>query len=347
MRKEREVTTPPAQERALTEQEIKANDRAKKRAYAFSSMVNFLLPPIKLFAGITGHSAALIADAINSLLDICANIITYIFLHISAKPKEDDEHIYGHGKYEIVGSLLIALSMLVTGVLIVFGSCRTFYDYFREGVLPKSPELIALWVAITTVVLKLLTYFYTEQKAKETRSDALHAQAMDHISDVFSASAVVIGVIGARLIPGEGTLFEPLAAIIVGGLIIRSGIGVYRPAILKLTDSTVDPETVEEIRSVVETVPGATSPHHIMARMIGSETLSIELDIRANGLLTLYEAHDIASETEQVLLDHFGARTHVVVHMEPSHPYRHTRDFMRRRPDLCDPDSGEPLPDRE
>lgn len=344
MREEREVV--PPHDRAVTEQEIEANEREKTRAYAFSSLVNFLLPPIKLFAGITGHSAALIADAINSLLDICANIITYIFLHISAKPKEDDEHIYGHGKYEIVGSLLIALSMLVTGVLIVFGSCRTFYAFFREGVLPKEPEVIALWVAVGTVVMKLITYYYTERKAKETHSDALHAQAMDHISDVFSASAVVIGVLGARLIPGEGTLFEPLAAIIVGGLIIRSGIGVYRPAILKLTDSTVDAETVEEIRSVVSTVPGAASPHHIMARMIGSETLSIELDIRADGLLTLYEAHDIATETEQVLTDHFGARTHVVVHMEPAHPYRHTRDFMQRRPELCDPDSGEPLPDR-
>lgn len=345
MRPEGPVTPPTG--RALSEQEIRSNDREKRRAYALSSLVNLLLPPVKLYAGITGHSAALIADAINSILDVVANVITYIFLHISAKPSEADEHIYGHGKYEIVASLLIALSMMITGAIIILRSLRTFYDYFAHGTLPVEPEVVALWVALGTVVAKVITYYYTERESRKTHSDALHAQAMDHISDVWSASAVVAGLLGARFIPGEGVLLEPIAAMIVGGLIVRSGLGLYRPALFKLTDVTVDKETLDEIRRVVSTVPGVTSPHHIMARMTGSETLSIELDVRADGLLTLYEAHDIASEAEHVLREHFGARTHVIVHMEPAHPYRHTRSFMERRPDLCAPDAGEPLPDRD
>lgn len=332
---------------ALTEQELAANDREKRRAYALSSLVNFLLPPVKLYAGLTGHSSALIADAVNSILDVVANVVTYIFLHISAKPSEADEHIYGHGKYEIVASLFIALSMIITGAIIIFRSLRTFFAFFVRGELPVEPEVVALWVALLTVAMKVGTYFYTERMSRKTRSDALHAQAMDHISDVWSASAVVIGLLGARFLPGVGTLLEPLAAMVVGGLIVRSGARLYRPALYKLTDVTVDPETLDEIRAVVSAVPGVSSPHHIMARMTGSETLSIELDIRADGMLTLYEAHDIANETEHTLRDHFGARTHVIVHIEPSHPYRHTRSFMKRRPDLCAPDAGDPLPDRE
>lgn len=344
MRKEsEEVAEAP---HPMTEEEIRTNDRRKRRAYLLSSLVNFLLPPVKLVAGILGHSAALVADAINSLLDVVANIITYLFLHLAAKPGEADEHIYGHGKYEIIASLFIALSMIVTGAIVFLSSAGTFVDWFVRGDLPREPERIALWVALATVVTKLLTYYYTERKSRETHSDALHAQAQDHRSDVWSALAVVLGVLGARLLPGVGVLAEPLAAMVVAVLIVRSGISIYRPSVFKLTDGTVDPETVEEIRRVVSKVPGVRSPHHIKARMIGSDTLSIALDIRADGMLTLYEAHDIAQEVEKVLLQHFGARTHIVVHMEPTHPYRHTRTFMERRPDLCDPDSGEPLPDK-
>lgn len=339
-------TTQGSKPRGRSESEMRANDKKKRQVYLVSSSVNIILPPLKLFAGITGHSAALIADAINSLLDICANVITYIFLRIASKPAgKEDEHIYGHGKYEIIASLFIALSMIVTGAIIIFRSIKTFVDYFAHGTLPVEPELVAAWVAVATVVIKLLAYYYTEHQSRGTHSDALHAQAMDHRSDVWSASAVVVGILGARLIPGIGVLFEPLAAMIVGGLIIRSGVNLYKPAIFKLTDASVDPETIDEIRSVVREVPGAQNPHHIMSRMIGSETLSIELDIRADGMLTLFEAHQIAEEAEDALINHFGTRTHVIVHIEPSHPYRYTRAFMERRPDLISDDAGSPLPE--
>lgn len=308
------------------------NSKKKQHAYLVSSAVNLILPPLKLTAGICGHSSALIADAINSISDVIANTVVYIFLRISSKPR-DREHSYGHGKYETIASLFISLMMIVAGILIFIQGIGTLHDFIQNRVLPDKPSAMALIMALFTVVVKEITYRYTYRMANETRSEALLAQAYDHRYDIFAALAVFFGVIGARTIGGTGRLLEPLAAMIVAAFIIRAGIQLARPSLLKLTDATVPEEVIEELKTLILSIPDVEDPHNFRTRMIGSDTMAIELDIRMNGDCSLYEAHDKTIEIEKAIRDRFGEDTHIIIHTEPKHPYLHpsTREEVQDR----------------
>lgn len=298
------------------------NSKKKQHAYLVSSAVNIILPPLKLVAGIYGHSSALIADAVNSISDVVANTVVYVFLRLSSKPRDRD-HSYGHGKYETIASLFISMMMLVAGILIVAQGVATFYNYFHSGVLPDQPGIFALIIALFTMVVKEITYRYTKSMAQQTHSDALMAQAYDHRYDVFAALAVVLGVLGARMIGGRGLLLEPLAAIIVAFFIIRAGILLAHPSLLKLTDATVPEEIIEDIKKIILQVPDVEDPHNFRTRMIGSNTMAIELDIRLDGHLSLYEAHDKTIDIEEAIRERYGDDTHIIIHMEPKLPYTH------------------------
>lgn len=298
------------------------NSKKKQHAYLVSSSVNILMPPIKLIAGIYGHSSALIADAINSLSDVVANTVVYIFLKVSSRPR-DEHHSYGHGKYETVASFFISMMMILAGLLIIAQGVSTFIKFFNSGELPEEPALVALIISLFTMLVKEIIYRYTKSMAIKTHSDALMAQAYDHRYDVFAALAVVLGVLGARTIGGIGLLLEPLAAMIVAFFIIRAGVELAQPSLMKLTDATIPDETIEEIKAMILEIPGIEDPHNFRTRMIGSDTMAIELDIRLNGQLSLYEAHDKTIEVEDAIRSRYGSDTHIIVHMEPTLPYLH------------------------
>lgn len=319
-------------------EEISSQENAKRKqhAYLVSSSVNVLMPPIKLVAGIYGHSSALIADAINSISDVVANTVVYIFLKVSSKPR-DDQHSYGHGKYETLASLFIAMMMILAGILIIAQGISTFFKFFNAGILPEEPALIALVISLLTMVVKEFTYRYTKSMAIKTRSEALMAQAYDHRYDVFAALAVVLGVLGARTIGGKGLLLEPLAAMVVAFFIIRAGIELARPSLMKLTDATIPNETIEEIKAMILEIPGIEDPHNFRTRMIGSDTMAIELDIRLEGTLSLYEAHDKTIDVEEAIRKRYGSDTHIIVHMEPKLPYQHKPRSTQNTPEVDTP----------
>lgn len=298
------------------------NHKAKLQAYHASIWVNAILPPLKLIVGAVGNSASLIADGINSLTDILSNLIVYLLLKVSGKP-QDEDHDYGHGKYETVATFALGALMVVAGILIIVDAGGVIGDYFAQGTLPESPSWYVLLAALLAIGMKEWAYRYTDKKARETHSEALHAQALDHRSDVFTSLAVVIGAGCAIFIGGKALLMEPLAAIVVACFVINMGAEVIKPALSKLTEGSLPNEVEEEIIKIAKSVEGIQDPHNLRTRMVGSDTMAIEMDVRMNGNLSLYEAHDLTIEIEHLLKERFGDATHIIIHTEPCKPYKH------------------------
>lgn len=302
--------------------ETSTNHKAKVQAYHASLWVNSILPPLKLVVGFIGNSAALIADGINSLTDIISNLVVYLLLRVSGKPRDED-HAYGHGKYETVASFALGAAMIIAGVLIIADSGSTIANYFESGELPQQPAYIVLGVAIFAMALKEWAYRYTLKKSKETHSEVLHAEAMDHRSDVFTSLAVLIGAGSSILFGGVAQLMEPIAAIVVAGFVMRMGVEVTLPSLAKLTEASLPKETEAEILEIARSVEGITDPHNLRTRMTGSDTIAIEMDVRVNGHSSLYEAHDLTILVEEKLKERFGEETHIIIHIEPTLPYVH------------------------
>ncbi|MDO5016878.1 MAG: cation diffusion facilitator family transporter [Porphyromonas sp.] len=299
-----------------------ANHDAKVKAFRVSLWVNTILPPLKLLVGIFGSSVALIADGINSLADILSNLVVYVLLKISGKPRDDD-HNYGHGKYETVASFALGAVMILAGIWIIVDSGTTIGRYFTEGVLPERPATLVLIVAIFAMGLKEWAYHYTIQKARETKSEVLRAEAMDHRSDVFTSLAVLIGAGCSILFGGIAQLMEPVAAIVVAGFVMNMGFKVTSPAFDKLTEGSLPKETETEILQIAGSVEGIQEPHNIRTRMTGSDSIAIEMDVRCDGSMPLYKAHDLSIQVEDKLRERFGTDTHIIIHIEPIQRFEH------------------------
>lgn len=276
---------------------------------------NVVLLIIKFIAGILGHSAAMLADAVHSLSDFVTDIIVLVFIHISGKP-QDKDHDYGHGKYETLATTLIGLALLmVSGGILYNGAAKIIRWWNGEAL--AAPGTLAFWVALLSVVIKESIYRYTTAKARKFNSQALEANAWHHRSDALSSIGTAIGIGGAIFLGHRWTVLDPLASIVVGLFIVKVSFELLGNSIGDLTERSL-PDCIEkEIICLVSALPGVVEPHNLRTRRLGNH-YAIELHIRMDGDITLREAHDKASEVEHLLRDHYGKETHVAVHVEPT-----------------------------
>ena len=276
--------------------------------------VNVVLLLFKFVAGIVGHSAAMTADAIHSLSDFVTDIIVLVFVHISGKPK-DKSHDYGHGKYETLAMTLIGAALLAVAIGIVYNGMTKILLWAEGGQL-EAPGMLALWAALLSIVLKEAVYRYSIAKAHKLNSQAVEANAWHHRSDALSSIGTAVGIGGAIFLGQRWTMLDPLASIIVGLFIVKVSIDLLRDGIGDLMEQSLPDAVEEEILQLAGSVPGVTEPHDLRTRRLGNH-YAIELHILMDGDITLREAHDRASEVENVLRNHYGSNTHVVVHVEP------------------------------
>lgn len=276
---------------------------------------NVVLLIIKFIAGILGHSAAMLADAVHSLSDFVTDVIVLVFIHISGKP-QDKDHDYGHGKYETLATTLIGLALLmVSGGILYNGAAKIIRWWNGEAL--AAPGALAFWVALLSVVIKESIYRYTTAKARKFNSQALEANAWHHRSDALSSIGTAIGIGGAIFLGHRWTVLDPLASIVVGLFIVKVSFELLGNSIGDLTERSL-PDCIEkEIICLVSALPGVVEPHNLRTRRLGNH-YAIELHIRMDGDITLREAHDKASEVEHLLRDHYGKETHVAVHVEPT-----------------------------
>ena len=276
--------------------------------------VNVLLLVFKFVAGILGHSAAMVADAVHSLSDFVTDVIVLAFVRISSKPK-DKSHDYGHGKYETLAMTIIGMALLAAAIGIIYGGAQKIADWLG-GQRLEAPGTLALWAALLSVVLKEAVYRYSMLKARQLNSQAVEANAWHHRSDALSSVGTAIGIGGAIFLGQRWTVLDSLASVIVGAFIVKVAIELLGRGIGDLLEQSLPDEIETEILQLAATVPGISEPHDLRTRRIGDH-YAIELHILVDGDIPLREAHDRASEVEQLLRNHYGDDTHVVVHVEP------------------------------
>lgn len=274
-----------------------------------------LLLLFKFVAGIVGHSAAMVADAVHSLSDFVTDIIVLVFVHISGKPK-DKSHDYGHAKYETLAMTIIGAALLVVAIGIVYSGLTQIILWAQGGNL-AAPGMLALWAALLSIVLKEAVYHYSMAKARQLNSQAVEANAWHHRSDALSSIGTAIGIGGAIFLGQRWTVLDPIASIIVGMFILKVSVDLLRNGVGDLMEQSLPDAIENEILQLAASIPGVAEPHDLRTRRLGNH-YAIELHILMDGDITLREAHNKADEVEAILRQHYGPDTHIAVHVEPN-----------------------------
>lgn len=276
--------------------------------------VNIILLLFKFAAGILGHSAAMLADAIHSLSDFVTDIIVIVFVRISSKPK-DKSHDYGHAKYETLALTLIGAALLAIAIGIVYSGGMKIVGW-ANGEQLEAPGMLALWAALLSIGLKEGVYQYSMIKARQLQSQVVEANAWHHRSDALSSVGTAVGIGGAIFLGQKWAVLDPIASVIVGLFIVKVAIDLLRNGIGDLMEQSLPDDIEAEILDIVAALPGVEEPHDLRTRRLGNH-YAIELHILMDGDITLREAHDKASEVEEQLRKHYGSDTHIAVHVEP------------------------------
>ena len=290
-------------------------DKKVYRVTLLGSVVNLLLLVFKFVAGVLGHSAAMIADAVHSLSDFVTDLIVIVFVKISSKP-EDADHAYGHGKYETLASCIIGLALIVVGVMMGYNATVKIVDVVRNGTELASPGIIALAAAVLSIVLKEWMFRITRKVAREVDSPAVEANAWHHRSDALSSVGTAIGIGGAVLLGSKWAVLDPIAALVVSVFIVVQAAKILSDAIGQLMEKSLPRDVEQRICEIVYEEEGTSDIHHLRTRKIGS-LISIELHVRMNGSLTLREVHGKSIAIEKRLRAAFGDSTYINLHVEP------------------------------
>ena len=297
------------------ESEKSSREKGIYKVTIVGSIVNFLLLVFKFFAGIAGHSAAMLADAVHSLSDFITDIVVIVFVRIAGKP-EDKGHDYGHGKYETLATAIIGLLLLCVGFGIFWNGASSIYTFLRGGQL-ESPGVVALVAALVSIVSKEILYQYTVIQGKKLNSQAVKANAWHHRSDALSSIGTAIGIGGAILLGDHWRVLDPVAAVVVSFFIMKVSVRLLIPCVDDLLEKSLPEDVEKEIEQTVLSFPGVSQPHHLRTRRIGNY-YAIELHVRMDGKITLEEAHSTATAIENKLKEMFGKGTHVGIHVEPT-----------------------------
>ena len=298
----------------VNREEDAARERGIYRVTLVGSVANLLLLIFKFVAGIVGHSAAMLADAVHSLSDFVTDIIVLVFVRISSKP-EDEGHDYGHGKYETLATAIIGIILVLVGFGIFWNGVQSIWS-FLQGESLSEPGMLALVAAVVSIVVKELLYQYTVLRGKSLNSQAVVANAWHHRSDALSSIGTAVGIGGAILLGPDWRVLDPIAAVVVSGFIMKVAVQLLIPCLDELLEKSLPAEVENKIVETILSFPGVSSPHHLRTRRIGSN-YAIEVHVRMDGRISLEEAHHTATQIELKLKELFGKKTHVGIHVEP------------------------------
>ena len=262
------------------------------------SIVNLLLVGLKFIAGVLGASAAMIADAVHSLSDLLTDFIVLIFVKISGKPADED-HPYGHGKFETLATTIIGMALLAVGAMLMAQGVEKIIAVF-QGQPIAVPGAIAFWAALISIALKELIYQLTIRVAKRVKSDAVAANAWHHRTDALSSIGTAIGIGGAILLGNKWAVLDPIAACVVSIFIILAAARLLRDALGELVSEDADLQQL----------------HHLRTRQVGN-VYSINMHLRMPGDTSLNNAHYHSWKLEQRLRAAFGENTIINIHIEP------------------------------
>lgn len=293
---------------------MRTREKQITRVTLIGSIVNLILTAIKITAGVVGKSGAMIADGIHSLSDLASDIVVLIFVPIAGKAKDKD-HQYGHGKFETLATLVVSLILMVVAIRLVASSAKSIISALSGNILPK-PGYIALAAAIISIVSKEILYQYTALVARRTDSSVCKANAWHHRSDALSSIGSLLGIGGAVILGNKWTILDPVAAVIIGLMILFVAIKMAKAPIEELMEKSLDEKTEKEITDIILATEGVQNMHNLKTRRNGQSKI-IDCHIRVKRTISIVEAHDIATNVEKNLKQKFGNETQTSIHIEP------------------------------
>jgi len=273
------------------------------------ALVNLFLIFFKLFAGIFGHSQALIADAVHSASDLFTDAVVLVGLRVSGKAPDENHH-FGHGRFETLSSAIIGLGLV--GVAVYVGTKAALGIY---GHIEHHPTWLALVAAALSIAFKEAVYRYTIQVGRRIKSVALVANAWHHRSDALSSVAVLLGVAGAQIRPGWHIL-DAYAALVVSLLILEVGLEILWKSTREFTDAAPKASVVDKIRHCAMGVDGVIEIHDLKVRTSGG-FYQIGIHVVVDDNLTVGEGHQIAREVERCFIEELEDLSEVIVHVDP------------------------------
>lgn len=289
-------------------------EKRATRVTLYGAAINIILVIFKLIAGVLGQSAAMIADGIHSLSDLLTDAVVIIFMKLSSRP-QDEDHDYGHGKYETLATAIIGMALFVVGLGICYGGVVKIWTALQGGQL-EQPGWIALVAALLSIALKEWCFQFTMRTGRAIQSETVMANAWHHRSDALSSVGTAIGIGGAIALGPSWAVLDPIAAVIVSVLIVITAWKLMANALGELLERSLPEAMEKDIEHTVIEDPRLSDIHHLRTRRIGSH-IAIEMHVRLPGSLTLAEAHNIVSSAEKRLRERFGQGTFISIHMEP------------------------------
>jgi len=281
--------------------------RQSKIASWLGISVSSFLAVFKIFAGISGHSQAMLSDGFHTLSDILASTLALTSVKISQKPVDRD-HPYGHGKAEPIAALFISLILFAMSIIL---SYRALNAIFLK--LEVMPALLPLLAALISIIVNGLLSQYTYYIGKKYDNLAILASAHDQRADAISSVPALIGIAGARL---GFFFFDPLAGFIVAGFIFRMGIKVIRPSLRELMDTSLPENLIDEIRKVALSIEGVRKIDEIKTRRVGWQN-SIDLSVEIDAHLSIEEGHQISNDIEKLLVKKLRNIGNIMIHINP------------------------------
>ena len=280
---------------------------AGHRSTMVSVVINIVLTIVQLFIGLFAHSAALVADAVHSLSDLVSDGVVLVANKHSQKAPDAD-HPYGHRRFETAASLIIGALLLSVGLGMLWAS----FQKLQNPGLISEVHGSALAVALLALVAKETLFRYMLHVAKQVRSSMLAANAWHARSDAASSLVVAIGILAN--ISGF-PLADPLAALIVGLMIVRMGWKFFFVSFNDLMDQAVDEDTEKRIRDHLLSTPGVHGIHALKTRKLG-DMIWVEVDLEMDGALTIAQGHAIATEARKRVMQ-YEPVLDVTTHFDP------------------------------
>ena len=281
---------------------------AAKKSTLVSVFVNLCLGTFQIITGFFSGSQGLIADGIHSFSDLVSDIVVLIANKHSSKDPDEDHH-YGHYRYETAATAFIGLSLIGVGILMIWhaGYKIAYSDEIVEI------KIIALWVALGALVIKELLFRYMLHVGEQVKSAMLIANSWHARSDAASSFVVAIGIVGALF--GYG-VFDIIAALVVGLMIVKMGWDFSWDALHDLMDRSVSLEEDKKITNIILETKGVKGIHDLKTRKMGDMIL-VDVHIEVDANISVREGHDIAVAARLAVMTSMPAVLNVMSHVDP------------------------------
>ena len=288
------------------------NEPAIIRQVSLVSIIgNFVLTVFKLFAGIVGHSSAMVSDSIHSLSDVISTLIAFWGVRMSKKAA-DKSHPYGHERIECVASLILGLLLMATGVGIGKVGLQTILSGEYDTL--AVPGAIALTAAVVSIALKEAMFWYTRHYAKLLNSAAFMADAWHHRSDAFSSIGSLLGIGGAML---GFPVLDSVASVVICLCILKVAYDILKDALTKMLDTSCGEDYDRQLREYIAAQEDVIGVDVLRSRMFGNKVY-VDLEIEMDGDKTLRESHAVAERIHDNVETDFPNVKHIMIHVNPA-----------------------------